>query len=49
MRWYAPVLLLPCVLVATPVVGCDGDRDGAKTVTVEREVTVEEPPAPHHG
>jgi hypothetical protein len=39
-------LLLAGVLVAMPVVSCGDDDEPAKTVTVEHEVTVENPPAP---
>ena len=45
MRWYAAGPLLVGVVVAAPVVGCGGDGEAAKTVTVERQVTVEASPA----
>jgi hypothetical protein len=43
---YAAAPLLAGVTVAAPVVGCGGDGEAAKTVTVERQVTVEKSPAP---
>ena len=46
MRLY-PLALLAGILVATSVAGCAGDEGTArtKTVTVERDVTAEKPPA----
>ena len=39
-------LVLAGVVAAMPVVSCGDDDEPARTVTVEREVTVQQPPAP---
>jgi hypothetical protein len=44
-RLQLPVLLGVAV-AASAIAGCSDSDDATKTVTVEREVTVEEPPAP---
>jgi hypothetical protein len=46
MRWYVALVMLAGVIVAAPMVGCGGDGEPTKTVTVEREVTVAKPASP---